>query len=97
METSVKLATDTLKAELETKHKYETELKEHIVKGELKLKDQIISNLNLKIKEQESLITQLTKKSDDASSKVQEIAVKAVESSTKVRFVADNDKRENNN
>lgn len=55
--------------------------------SERKLNQQIISTLQLKIKEQDDIIKQLTHKTDLAGQQTQEIALKALESASKMRFL----------
>ncbi len=54
--------------------------------SECKLNQQIISTLQLKIKEQDDLIKHLTQKTDLAGKQTQEIALKALDSASKMRF-----------
>lgn len=54
--------------------------------SEYKLNQQIITTLQLKIKEQDELIKNLAQKTDLAGQQTQEIALKALESASKIRF-----------
>ena len=80
-----KAVVDAVKAtteKLETTHKFELQLREKEVEGELKLKDQTISALNAKIKEMESNVKELSQKTATAETSVKDIALKAIESSS---------------
>lgn len=77
----------TVTDNLTSKYKFEKELLAKEIEGERKLKDQIILNLELKIKEQAKLIDQLTTKADHASDQVKNIAIKALDSSANIRYM----------
>ncbi len=80
---AIKSTTDTL----ETNHKFEIQLREKEVEGELKLKDQTIQALNAKIKEMDSTIKEMSQKTAKAETSVKDIALKAIESSSKPYIV----------
>lgn len=86
---AVKQTVDKLKAE----HKFEMQLRDKEVEGELKLKDQTISALNAKIKEMEASMKEMSQKTAIAETGVKEIAIKAIESKSKSYFIEKN--REN--
>jgi len=71
---------------LERMYKHQIELSTAEIEGERKLKNQTISMLQAKIKEQEEFIHQLTQKTDDATHQVQTIALKALEGSSFHRY-----------
>ncbi len=75
---------------LNLQHKFETELKEKEVDGELKLKTQTVNALNQKIKEMEAIIKELSQKTATAESSVKDIAMKAIESSAKPFYIEKN-------
>ena len=84
-----KAIVDTEKAtreSLERHYKHQIELSSAEIDGERKLKNQTISMLQAKIKEQEEFIHQLTQKTDDATHQVQTIALKALEGSSFHRY-----------
>ncbi len=87
---AVKQTTDKLKAE----HKFEMQLREKEVEGELKLKDQTISALNSKIKEMEASMKEMSQKTAVAETSVKEIAIKAIESKSKSYFIEKNRDRQ---
>lgn len=60
---------------------FEKQLELKDLQSELKLKEQMIKNLESKIEDQNNLILQLTRKADGASDQVKDIAVKAIEKS----------------
>lgn len=84
-EGQLKKAIDTTKEEttnsLTTKFQFEKQLELKDLNAELKLKDQMIQNLESKIEDQNLLIKQLTNKADSASDQVKDIALKAIEKS----------------
>lgn len=57
-------------------------LREKEVEGQLRLQEQMIQSLELKIKEQSHYIEQLTKEAKDAGKQAQTIAIRAIDSST---------------
>jgi hypothetical protein len=77
----------TTTEKLNLQHKFETELKEKEVDGELKLKAQTITALNQKIKEMEITIKELSQKTATAELSVKDIAMKAIESSAKPYYM----------
>jgi len=91
LEKAIKDTEKTVSERLESKNKFEKELFAKEIEGERKLKDQIIANLDLKIKEQAKHIEQLTTKADLASNQVKDIAVKAIEGSTNIRYMREKD------
>lgn len=68
--------------ELETKFKFETELKGKELEGERKLTEQKIITLEAKIKEQQALIDTLMVKADVATEQVKSIACQALDASS---------------
>jgi hypothetical protein len=86
LEKTVKDAEKRISDQLGVQFKHEKELSVRENEGSVKLKDQIISSLQLKIKEQEQLIKELTVKSDKASQQVQDIALKALEGPASIRY-----------
>jgi hypothetical protein len=86
LEKAVKEAEKRISDQLATQFKHEKELSFKENESLVKLKDQIISSLQLKIKEQEQLIKDLTVKSDKASQQVQDIALKALEGPASIRY-----------
>ena len=87
MEKAVNEAIKSTTEKLETAHKFEIQLREKEVEGELKLKDQTISALNVKIKEMEANIKEMSQKTTKAETSVKDIAMKAIESSSAKPFV----------
>jgi len=83
VQSAVKLATE----KLETTFKFQKELSEKEVSGELKLKDQIIQTLNAKIKDLETSLKELSQKTVTAETSVKDIAIKAIEHSSKPYFI----------
>lgn len=79
-----KAVADTEKAvteRLTKEFEYKQQLEVKDLQGDLKLRDQMIENLNAKVKEQQELINTLSTKSDSASQQVKDIAMKAIENS----------------
>ncbi len=95
LDKAVKDAEKAVKDNLETQFKYEKELSTKDYETDIKLKNQIITSLESKIKEHEILIKQLTTKADAAGIQVKDIAIKAIEGSAGPRFVSmDKDNRQ---
>ncbi len=82
LEVAVQQARENVTSVLQTQYKYERELAQEKISGELKLKDQLIVSLNQKIKELEMQVKQLTDKSVSAENSVKDIALKALETSS---------------
>lgn len=82
-----KVAKET-EAKLKQEYNYEKQLTESSSLAELKLKDQIIESLKMKIKDQENLIGELSSKVKLSEESVQKIAIKALDSSGRERFIA---------
>ncbi|PIE46274.1 MAG: hypothetical protein CSA44_00570 [Gammaproteobacteria bacterium] len=72
---------------LQVVFKYEKELKEKEVQGQLLLKDQQIKSLESKIKEMEIQLKNADTKVDNSEKTVKDIALKAIENSVKTQFV----------
>jgi hypothetical protein len=70
-----------LREQLETQYKYAKTLRDKEVEGELKLNEQKITALEIKIKEQEQRILQLTQKADMGVEQIQAIACRALDTS----------------
>lgn len=83
VDTDVKLATDKLQATF----RFEKELREKEIEGELRLKDQIVETLKGKIKDVEASLKELSQKAVTAEASVKDIAIKAIESSSKSYFI----------
>lgn len=75
-------ATERLTKEFE----YQQKIQVKDLEAELKLRDQMISSLELKIREQQELIASLSSKADLAGHQVKDIALKAIEKSGMVGF-----------
>ena len=95
LDKTVKLAEKNITDRLESKYKYENQLASKEIEGERKLKEQIISSLEAKIKEQDTLIKQLTNKNDDAIRQVKDIAVKALEGTANYRVITKEKDKDN--
>ncbi len=86
LDKAVKEAEKQISDRLVNQYNHEKELFMKENEGLMKLKDQTITSLQLKIKEQEQLIKELTVKTDKASQQVQDIALKALEGSASIRY-----------
>lgn len=96
LEKAVAAAIKSTIEKLETTHKFELQLREKEVEGELKLKEQTITALNGKIKEMEASIKEMSQKTSIAETSVKDIALKAIESSSAKPFMVErnNDKKQ---
>lgn len=83
VDTAVKAATERI----ETVFRFEKELREKEVSGEIKLKEQTIQTLNGKIKDLETSLKELSQKTVTAETSVKDIAIKAIEHSSKPYFI----------
>lgn len=86
LEKAVKVAVESATEKLETNYKFEKELREREVSGELKLKTQIIETLQSKIKDMEASLKDYAQKAMSAEASVKDIALRAIDSSAKVFY-----------
>jgi hypothetical protein len=86
LQKAVTQAEKTVAEKLQTTYKFESQLKDKEFEGELKLREQTIITLQLRIKDLETLNKQLTQKVDGSEINVKEIAIKAIESSSNIRL-----------
>lgn len=96
LEKTIKLTEKNITEKLQSQNNFEKQLLSKDTESDKKLKEQIISSLELKIKEQEKLIAELTKKADTSSNQVKEIAVKALESTSNMRYPIKERKEDSN-
>ena len=96
LDKAVKLTEKSVTEKLLTQYNFEKQLFSKDVESDKKLKEQIITSLELKIKEQEKLIVEFTKKADISGNQVKEIAVKALEGSANIRYSVKERKEESN-
>ena len=87
LEKAVAQAVKTATEKTETVFRFEKELREKEVAGELKLKEQTIQTLSSKIKDLENSLKELSQKTVTAESSVKDIAMKAIEHSSKPYFI----------
>jgi len=87
LEKAVQSAVKSATEKLETTFKFQKELSEKEVSGELKLKEQTIQTLNTKIKDLETTMKELSQKTVTAETRVKDIAIKAIEHSSKPYFI----------
>jgi hypothetical protein len=87
LEKAVALAVKIATEKTETIFKFEKELREKEVEGELKLKEQTILTLNSKIKDIETSLKELSQKTATAETSLKDIAFKAIEHSSKPYYI----------
>ena len=87
LEEAVEAAKAAVRQELELTYKHAAELTKREMESEQRLSQQMISALEMKIKEQEAQIRQMAQKTDEAGSHVQNIALKAIEGASTQRVV----------
>lgn len=95
LEKAIKDAEKTVKEQLDTEYRYQTELSKCETDSDRKLNHQTINSLREKIKEQEELIRQLNTKANDATVQVQSIALKALEGASGFRTYSYDDGKKN--
>jgi hypothetical protein len=81
---------------LQTKYDFEIKLIEKQNEADIRLKDQIITSLREKIKEQQEQLKEYTDKANRAEASVKDIAVKAIENASKVRMFTTKTEKEDN-
>jgi hypothetical protein len=82
--------------QLQTKYGFDIQLIEKQNEADIRLKDQIITSLQEKIKEQQEQLKEYTDKANRAEANVKDIAVKAIENASKIRmFTAKSEKEDN--
>ena len=87
LEKAVASAVKTATEKTETIFKFEKELREKEIEGEIKLKEQTILTLNSKIKDIETSLKELSQKTTTAETSLKDIAFKAIEHSSKPYFI----------
>ncbi len=87
LEKAVALAVKTATEKTETIFRFEKELREKEIAGELKLSEQTIQTLHGKIKDIEASLKELSQKTVTAETSVKDIAMKAIEHSSKPYYI----------
>ena len=82
--------------QLQTKYGFDIQLMEKQSAADIRLKDQIITSLQEKIKELQEQLKENTEKANRAEANVKDIAVKAIENATKVRMVSTKPEKDDN-
>lgn len=89
-EKAINAAVKAASEKMEASFRFQIELKDKEVNGELRLKDQTIETLINKIKDLEANIKDLSQKAITADANVKDIAIKAIESNSKSYFIEKN-------
>ena len=95
-----KAVADTEKAiteKLTKEFEYQKQLEVKDLEANLKLREQMIENLRVKVEEQQNLVNTLSSKSDNANQQVKDIAMKAIENSGIRALNLDRGKEDKNN
>jgi len=87
LEKAVSLAVKAAIEKTETMFRFEKELREKEIEGELKLKEQTILTLTSKIKDIETSLKELSQKTVTAETSLKDIAFKAIEHSSKPYYI----------
>ena len=82
--------------QLQTKYGFDIQLMEKQNIADIRLKDQIITTLQEKIKEQQEQLKEYGEKANRAEASVKDIAVKAIENASKIRMVTTKTEKEEN-
>ena len=82
--------------QLKTKYGFDIQLMEKQNEADIRLKDQIITSLQEKIKEQQEQLKEYTDKANRAEANVKDIAVKAIENASKIRMFTTKPEKEDN-
>ena len=82
--------------QLQTKYGFDIQLKEKQYEADIRLKEQIITSLQEKIKEQISQLKENSDKANRAEANVKDIAVKAIENASKIRMFTTRPEKEEN-
>ncbi|MDR0754035.1 MAG: hypothetical protein LBF04_01455 [Prevotellaceae bacterium] len=85
-----------LSKQLQGKYDFEIKLIEKQNEADIRLKDQIITSLQEKIKEKQEQLKEYTDKANRAEASVKDIAVKAIENTSKVRMFTTKAEKEDN-
>ncbi len=93
LEKSIQAAIKETTNQLDKDHKFDKQLllKEH--EGEIKLKNQQLESLQLRIKDMETQLKQAYAKAENAESNTKEITLKAIQSSGQIKFIEKEDGR----
>ncbi|MFW6248452.1 MAG: hypothetical protein ACOC4J_01630 [Bacteroidota bacterium] len=87
MENAVQTAIKDTTEKLQMQYDFNKELVEKQHQGEVKLKDQIIQTLQVKVKDLEAQLKESSQKTTNAEITVKDIAIKAIESSSKPHYI----------
>jgi hypothetical protein len=87
LEQAVKEAIAENTVKLQTEYKFETQLKAKEFEGDVKLRDQEITNLRSKIKDLDIQIAQLAAKAEQADKSAKDIAIRAIDSSSNFKII----------
>ena len=82
--------------QLQTKYDFDIQLMIKQNEADIRLKDQIITSLQEKIKEQQEQLKEYTDKANRAEANVKDIAVKAIENASKIRMFSAKTEKEDN-
>jgi len=96
LEKALKDKESEVSKQLQTKYGFDIQLMEKQSDADIRLKDQIITSLQEKIKEQQEQLKEYVDKANRAEANVKDIAVKAIENASKIRMVTAKAEKEDN-
>ena len=96
LEKALKERETEVSKQLQTKFGFDIQLKEKQYEADIRLKDQAITSLQEKIKEQQGQLKENTDKANRAEANVKDIAVKAIENASKIRMITTKPEKEDN-
>ena len=96
LEKALKYKEAEVTKQLQTKYGFDIQLKEKQYEADIRLKDQIVSSLQEKIKEQQAQLKEYADKANRADADVKDIAVKAIENASKIRMFTPKSEKEDN-
>jgi hypothetical protein len=94
LETALKNKEAEITNQLQTKYAFDMKLLEKQTDADIRLKDQIITSLQEKIKEQQTQLKEYSDKANSAETSVKEIALKAIENSSRVHMYTGKSEKE---
>jgi len=96
LEKALKNKESEVTKQLQTKYSFDAQLMEKQSEGDIRLREQAITSLQEKIKEQQEQLKEYADKANRAEANVKDIAVKAIENASKIRMFTTKPEKEDN-
>ena len=96
LEKALKSKETEVTKQLQTKYGFDVQLMEKQSEGDIRLREQAITSLQEKIKEQQEQMKEYAEKANRAEANVKDIAMKAIENASKIRMFTTKPEKEDN-